>query len=445
MVATVGSLVLLTSTLWISTADAAGRAPTVSIGAPSDGEQVSGSIEVSGQASDDQEVRAVHVIVDDRGPRAARGTTSWAYSFDTDRLSAGTHTITAVATDRQGNDGVASITIVVGDGDGGGDPEPQAVSGAYFHKAPAALGVWSDRKDGHTDAKLEGQIGRKFAGVRNNQRIFEPVPAKDEVSAFDGGRRYSIRNARPNRLVNGRLVATCWKDWANGKYDSTLKGIVDALKADRRWSHSDPYLFAFAKEMNIDNATTPHCGTPEEYKAAARHVFTYLQNAGVLWRTGGKVVIAWVPSGSAFRNGTAKNYDPNLGSNGRTIVGDFYDLVGIDIYDRVESGGHLKTTDPHWLFDPGHEYAVARGKQLIIPEFGVDEDRVNDGVNEKAQVFSRVVSVLASYGTTGPGSVAAVFYTNAGGDSPGAGYWPDTSAAALAAFKTMARSSFFGG
>jgi hypothetical protein len=72
----------------------------------------------------------------------------------------------------------------------------------------------------------------------------------------------------------------------------------------------------------------------------------------------------------------------------------------------------------------------------------VAEDTVNDGVSEKAQVLSKVVAVLSSYGTSGPGSVAAMFYTNAKGDQP---YWADTSTASLAAFKTMANNAFFRG
>jgi Bacterial Ig domain len=425
------------SLLSVGIAAAAGDSspPTVSIVTPSAGADVSGTVVVSGTASDDRAVRAVHVVVDGGGPHAATGTTSWSYSLDADRLSSGSHTITAIATDTHGNDGTASIAVVVS-GTGTGTV---AASGSYVHPAPAVLGVWSDGKSGHTIEVLESQIGKKFGGIRNNQRIFDDLPGKDEIQSFDAGRRYSVRNAATNKLVGGRKVATCWKDWANGTYDSRLAQIVTSLKADTRWSHSTPYVFAFHKEMNINGSSQPTCGTPEEYKAAARHVYTYFYNAGILWRTGGKVLMAWVPTASAFRNGDAYKWDPDLGSNGSSIVGDYYDLVGEDIYDRIDTGGHLKTTDPHWLFDPAHTYAVARGKQLIFPEFGVEEDSANDGVSEKAVVLSKVVSVLSSYGTTGPGSVAAVYYSDA---SP---YWANSSATALAAFKKMARDPFFGG
>ena len=89
------------------------------------------------------------------------------------------------------------------------------------------------------------------------------------------------------------------------------------------------------------------------------------------------------------------------------------------------------------MFDGVHAYALARGKQFLIGESGVSEDKVADGVNEKALALAAFAPVLSSYGTSGPGSLAAMLYTIDGGSIPASS--PD----ALAAFGLMAQDPFF--
>jgi hypothetical protein len=301
------------------------------------------------------------------------------------------------------------------------------------------LGIWSDGLNGHTTDLLQSQIGKTFGGERNNERAFAPLPSRTDDQAYDAGRAFTIRNAGSNQLVNGTKVAVCWGDWANGSYDWLIQQWIVSIKVDPRWTHTTPYVFAFNKEMNINNPTQPTCGTPEEYKSASRRIFNAFHAAGILWRDGGQVLIAWVPTDSAFHQGYASQFDPNVGPDGVTIVGDYYDLVGVDSYDRVDASGHLKWQDAASMLNDAHAYAVMRGKELIVPEFGVQEDAINDGVSEKAQVLSGIAPLLASYGSGKPGSVAAFYYTNA---DP---YYPDTSTAAMNAFIGMANSAFFGG
>jgi hypothetical protein len=282
-------------------------------------------------------------------------------------------------------------------------------------------------------------MGRSFGGIRTNSRAFDPLPSRTEDDAFDSGHRFSIRNAGSNQLVGSSKVAVCWGAWANGSYDWQIQQWITSIKADARWTHSVPYVFAFNKEMNDNNSTQPTCGSPEEYKSASRRIFNAFHNAGILWRDGGQVLIAWVPTGSAFRQGYANQFDPDVAADGVTVVGDYYDLVGVDVYDRVDTDGHLKWPNAASMLNDPHAYAVMRGKGLIVPEFGVEEDAVNDGVSEKAQVLSGIVPLLSSFGNGKPGSVAGFYYTNA---DP---YYPTTSSVAMSAFVAMARSAFFGG
>ena len=91
--------------------------PAVSISAPVSGGVVSGTVAVSGSASDNVGVATVQVSVDGTadggGYQTAQGTTSWSYSVDTTTLTNGPHTLTARATDTAGNASTTSETVTV--------------------------------------------------------------------------------------------------------------------------------------------------------------------------------------------------------------------------------------------------------------------------------------------------------------------------------------------
>lgn len=297
------------------------------------------------------------------------------------------------------------------------------------------LGIWTEEKDNHTTQKLETQIGRRFGGFRNNHSISNGVPGNADDAAYDAGRRMVYRNAESENVKGGKI---CWSNFADGSRDSQLAGIVRAIKADRRWTHRTPYLFSFHHEAGQPS----WCGSAEDYKAAFRHIFHYFDSAGILWRNGGQVKMVWTVTRSQMnqRVGSmptvARAHDPDLGPDGMTIVGDYYDLVGVDVYDKKQSNGHLSYTDPHQAFDVAHKYALARGKQFGIFELGVAEG----APGEKAAFFSQVVPTLRSYGVGVPGSAAALMYSNVDGKQP---YWADTSASALKAFTAMANRRLF--
>jgi hypothetical protein len=87
--------------------------PTVSIVSPTSGATVSGAVTVAGSAADSGTVTAVTVAVDSGAAQAATGTTSWSYTLNTATLAAGTHTLTARATDSAGLSTSAGISISV--------------------------------------------------------------------------------------------------------------------------------------------------------------------------------------------------------------------------------------------------------------------------------------------------------------------------------------------
>ena len=82
-------------------------APSVSIGSPAAGATVSSPFTVSGSANDNVAVSKVTVAVDGGTATTASGTSSWTWSSSS--LSAGSHTVRAVAYDTSGNSSATSL------------------------------------------------------------------------------------------------------------------------------------------------------------------------------------------------------------------------------------------------------------------------------------------------------------------------------------------------
>jgi endo-1,4-beta-mannosidase len=91
-------------------------APTVSISSPSSGGSVSGTVSISGTATDNLGLSKVEVALNGGIWRAATGTSSWSYSWDTTVWINGSHTITARAVDTQNNISTSQITVTVNNG-----------------------------------------------------------------------------------------------------------------------------------------------------------------------------------------------------------------------------------------------------------------------------------------------------------------------------------------
>jgi hypothetical protein len=87
-------------------------APAVSINSPVNGVTVSGTLSVSGTASDGITISSVQVSVDGGSFSNASGTTSWSFLLNTNSLSNGAHTLTAKVSDSGGNSATSSLVDV---------------------------------------------------------------------------------------------------------------------------------------------------------------------------------------------------------------------------------------------------------------------------------------------------------------------------------------------
>ena len=87
-------------------------APSVSISSPASGATVSGTVSVSGVASDGLAISSVQVSVDGGSFANATGTTSWSYNLNSNSLSNGAHTLSAKVSDSGGQSATSSLVDI---------------------------------------------------------------------------------------------------------------------------------------------------------------------------------------------------------------------------------------------------------------------------------------------------------------------------------------------
>jgi len=100
-------------------------APTITIINPTDGQTISGKTKITVLASDESGIDTVKIFVDGTLKTTLSGST-FDYTWNPKGISGGTHTISSIATDNNGNSSQTSVDIVIekgGDktGSGGGD------------------------------------------------------------------------------------------------------------------------------------------------------------------------------------------------------------------------------------------------------------------------------------------------------------------------------------
>ncbi|MCP8305228.1 MAG: SMP-30/gluconolactonase/LRE family protein [archaeon] len=165
--------------------------PTVSITSPTTDSYVGNTTLVQGTSEDTHSgIKKVEVKIDDGSWQLATGTTSWSCSLDTTGVSAGSHTITARATDNNDNTATTSVDVIV-------DNLPPTLSitsptsGSKLTSSTVTV-MWtgSDAGSGidHYEVKLDGgswidagtATSHEFTGVGDGSHTVR-VKAVDEV------------------------------------------------------------------------------------------------------------------------------------------------------------------------------------------------------------------------------------------------------------------------
>lgn len=135
-----GNVATRSESVTVSNADTS--APAVTIAAPSAGAVVTGTVDVTGSASDNDALSSVAISVDGGGWQPASGTTSWSWSWNTAGLIDGSHTIAARVTDGSGNVTTRSESVSVQNGSTE-DPQTWVSPEGVTIRIQTAAGGWT--------------------------------------------------------------------------------------------------------------------------------------------------------------------------------------------------------------------------------------------------------------------------------------------------------------
>lgn len=218
-------------------------------------------------------------------------------------------------------------------------------------------------------------------------------PGPVERQFADGGRRRVLLSWDPG--------ATRFSQWANGRHDAYLDEIVAAAVAYPYDVYVRPW-----PEMNGDWATfqptpagdKPYGGTYHEFKAAWRHVVTYV-------RDGGATNIKWV------FNPAVDTYAETTPVRAIWPGARYVDVLGIDGFNWGDDDGWGRWRSYEDIFTP--MYDILTGLHPTAPvwicEFGSKEPRVDDGAPASAR-HSKGRWLTNAYGYDGFPRVRAQIY-----------------------------------
>jgi hypothetical protein len=258
---------------------------------------------------------------------------------------------------------------------------------------------------------LQDQIGRSFEGQRLYTNMDLQLPMSVDKSMEQQG-KVDYHNVNSWSVDGaGNKICYAWSDIAAGKYDAWWDQQASSLKA---WGY--PVLFSFTHEPTVDSANHPQCGTAAEYRAAYDHVWQIFHDRGV-----SNVSWVWTLTSSTFNgaNGGPALWEPT-----------HYDVVGVDGYNHAD-----RWRSPQEIFQAANDFALSRGKPLLVGEIGCDEMPGN--TQAKADWLTQAAELFKSYG-----DVSAIMWTNTGN---GGDYWLDSSDPSLTAFTQAGKDAAFGG
>jgi hypothetical protein len=267
---------------------------------------------------------------------------------------------------------------------------------------------------------LESETGRKMSLTRHYHLWDETVPDSFARSAAEGGRVPFVSIHAFTR--DGTSIP--WAQIAAGKHDAQLATWANALQS---WGVKGYLNFHHEPENDLA------CGTNAEFKDAFAHVRSVFDAAGVTDFTWGVSLMASTLKGG---HGGASAWlpDPRL-----------YQVVIVDGYNRFPVDRHAK----RWrsfaeIFAPAHREAVARGKQLMIGEYGSVEQFAGGNLagsrTAKAEWLDDAVATMKTW----PELVGAIYsHTTANFNGKEMDYWADSSADSLAAFTESGHDPYF--
>src|SRR5437016_2991124 len=268
---------------------------SVAIASPANNATVSGSVTVSGTASDTVSVSSVQVSVDNGAYSNASGTTNWSYSFNTASLSNGSHTLTAKATDAAGLFAISSVlNISVSNGSSASDctlfasPSGNDSNSGTSASSPKTF-------QGAANATQPGSVLCLLGGTYNFSSSFTP-PSSGTPSSWITYKNYG------DGPVN--IVYTGPADASPGFHNIISNNIV-AGEFDSSSHHTDGNGII----LDLSNGS---------YNASTANTPPVLIINNVVYGNGGRCIHAYIVTNFWIVNNTCynNNLDPTLGTAG---------------------------------------------------------------------------------------------------------------------------------
>jgi hypothetical protein len=250
---------------------------------------------------------------------------------------------------------------------------------------------------------VETRLGRRMSLDRIYRNWDDAVPDEREAETIANGR---IPIVSFNGRRDGSLVS--WASVASGAEDARLRAIASGFEALGRTSfviyHQNP------------DKDSPEFGTPEEYRAAYRHVVDVFRLVG-----SGHVTFAWTMRSPSFPARADEFYPGD----------DVVDWIGANAYNYADPSNGGRWLSLRALLSDFVSWSRPHHKLLMVPEFASIEDP-NDSTR-KANWLSDAVGALRELA-----DVRAVAYFDSDGDLS-----LDSSNKAFAAFTSTASDPLF--
>lgn len=291
------------------------------------------------------------------------------------------------------------------------------------------FGAYSGPRAGESEQaavlRMERDAGRELDVVRE----FVQWDERDDsyINWLKGSNRTVILSVKSNRL-NGTVIP--WASIANAQPGSTLHNEMVAW-AERMKAWQKPVYWAFNHEPEAGINRSK--GTATDYINAFRALREVFRD-----REATNVKFIWIMTDYSFFVGAQDRRDAAKWYPGD----DYVDAMGADAYNWFNCREGIDTA--WWTLEriikPFRDFGAAHpGKELWLTEWASADDPLNPG--RKGEWLGQAQALFKRPDYAQFKGVA--YFDRFGGDQC---FWqPNSTPAALSAFRTMAQDSFYGG
>lgn len=296
--------------------------PTISISTPQPGATLSGSVTVSGTASDNVSVAAVAVSVDAGAYSGASGAAPWSIQIDTTAYANGTHTINARATDASGNKKVTSETVTFSNSAPAPSPSPTPSTSPSSSPTPTPTPTQSSS---HMVTPEGVTININSAGSWTTDQIYSMLKA----NALD------LSTIGPHLTIN---VQDTYADSCSASAGTT-NGVYTSFTA-----------VIYLRGVNSTFSTQPDAQLAHEYGHAWTLYHLYITHNGD-WSS--YLNTRWTTSDGSVTLATDSRLDSTYAWTRSEIIAEDYRMLFGSSLAKSERPAQMNTDIPQPTAEPG--------------------------------------------------------------------------------------------